>query len=286
MKEQKETNIIFAVVFTFIILLLLAVLAKNRNSEDFNGVGNNSLPSEKSYSILTTNEWELTKLNGTDASTLSTVPVTVTAVFTPTGELNGKGACNSYNGSYEVSGNDLTIGPVAMTMMFCEGLMDLEQAYVAMLGDVGAYNVVLSDDGSEILQLMDNNKTIIAEYAVLEKALLEGTNWDVTMYNNGKEAVRSLIIGTEITALFEDGKITGNASCNEYFGDYTLDGNNISVGELGVTRKLCQEPEGVMDQEQQYIESLQSTSVYNINIDNLEFRDDSGALMVQFEATN
>jgi heat shock protein HslJ len=36
-----------------------------------------------------------------------------------------------------------------------------------------------------------------------------------------------------------DGTLSGNASCNSLSASYTVDGNNISLGEGAVTRKMC-----------------------------------------------
>ena len=34
----------------------------------------------------------------------------------------------------------------------------------------------------------------------------------------------------EVTALFEDGKVSGSDGCNNYSGAYTVDGTSLTVG--------------------------------------------------------
>lgn len=54
----------------------------------------------------------------------------------------------------------------------------------------------------------------------------------------------------------EAGKVTGNGSCNRFFGTSEIHGNAIKLGALGSTRMAC--PEGVMNQEAKYLEELQA----------------------------
>ena len=47
--------------------------------------------------------------------------------------LAGQSGCNRYMGTWAVDDGRLRIGPLASTMMFCDGLMELEDAYLAAL---------------------------------------------------------------------------------------------------------------------------------------------------------
>jgi heat shock protein HslJ len=57
-------------------------------------------------------------------------------------------------------------------------------------------------------------------------------------------------------ALQETGKVSGNGSCNRFFGSAKIDGNAIKFGPLGATRMAC--PEAVMNQETKYLSALQA----------------------------
>jgi len=77
-----------------------------------------------------------------------------------------------------------------------------------------------------------------------------GSSWQVTAYNNGKQAVVSVITGTRITARFGgDGRLTGSAGCNQYFAEYLVDNGPMAIGPPGATRRFCADPEGMLDQE-------------------------------------
>ena len=58
---------------------------------------------------------------------------------------------------------------------------------------------------------------------------------------------------------FAEGKVTGSAGCNTYTGTYTLDGDKLTIAGLTVTdetKKTCDSPRGIMDQEAIYLANL------------------------------
>jgi len=58
--------------------------------------------------------------------------------------------------------------------------------------------------------------------------------------------------------------------CNSYFGGYEVEGNQLLIpGPIGATEMYCAEPEGVMDQEQEYLATLQLAESYDIDGDEL-----------------
>ena len=77
-----------------------------------------------------------------------------------------------------------------------------------------------------------------------EGVKLEEHLWQL-MTLNGEQVLE----GTMITAEFKDDQVAGSAGCNNYFAGYETSDGNIAVGETGTTRKACQTPEGVMEQE-------------------------------------
>jgi len=66
------------------------------------------------------------------------------------------------------------------------------------------------------------------------------------------------------TLTFEDGTASGNASCNQYFGPYQIDGSSISFGPLASTQMFCGEP-GVMDQEAAYLAALTAVDTWSMD---------------------
>jgi heat shock protein HslJ len=110
-----------------------------------------------------------------------------------------------------------------------------------------------------------------------EAVSLDGTSWLLTEIN-GEPALE----GVEVTLIFEVGAAAGNAGCNSFGGDVTVDGGNITFGQLVSTMMLCAEdPEGLGAQEMEYLETLQAATTYRVEGDQLTIgtADDPDALV-------
>jgi heat shock protein HslJ len=67
---------------------------------------------------------------------------------------------------------------------------------------------------------------------------------------------RGVIDRLQATLAFpEAGRVTGNGTCNRFFGSYTLMQDRVAFGQLGSTRMACPDPLG--DQETRYLDALQ-----------------------------
>jgi heat shock protein HslJ len=107
---------------------------------------------------------------------------------------------------------------------------------------------------------------------------LADTSWEVISYNNGRGGVVSVIIDTRISARFgADNQVTGSAGCNDYSGTYQIGGSSLSFGPLGSSMRACGEPEGIMQQESEYLAALQSASTFELDGNRLTIRDGSGS---------
>ena len=219
--------------------------------------------------------WTLATLDG--AAPLPDTQITVN--FGEDGLLSGSDGCNRFSTSYTVDGDSITIAPNgASTMMACpEPVMKQAQAFATALGSAATYAV----DGAS-LTLNDSAGTAVATFDAVSTDLT-GTSWTVTSYNNGKQAVVGVLADTTLTVLFgESGQISGAGGCNNYSGSYKSDGvSSIEIGPLMSTMMACADPEGVMDQETQFLAALQAATVYTIDGSTLEMRDADGALQVQ-----
>ena len=91
---------------------------------------------------------------------------------------------------------------------------------------------------------------------------LEGVTWDVTGYNNGRQAVVSPKLGTKLTLNFKGETVSGSSGCNRFHGQFKAQGNALSIGPLATTRMMCEE--SVMTQEQEFLAALQTASTWDI----------------------
>ena len=93
---------------------------------------------------------------------------------------------------------------------------------------------------------------------------LQGVNWNVTAFNNGRQAVVSPLMGTTLTMTFDKGQVHGSSGCNTYRATYTSEGNRLSIGPAVTTRKACPS-EGVMQQEREFLAALESAKLWAIS---------------------
>lgn len=96
-------------------------------------------------SLLTGVEWQLAEIEG--GLPEGTVP---SLQFLPEGRVAGSGGCNRVMGSYSLSGEGLSFGPMASTMMACaEPVMDAERRFMDTLAAVDRFD--LDDEGALLL---------------------------------------------------------------------------------------------------------------------------------------
>jgi len=80
--------------------------------------------------------WSLVEVNGAPI-VAGTVP---TLVF-EADRAGGNGSCNTFGGDYKVENGKLTFGPIVSTLMYCEGYMDQESAYLSALHEAAEYQI-------------------------------------------------------------------------------------------------------------------------------------------------
>ena len=197
------------------------------------------------------------------------------------GQASGNASCNRFFAPYTLDGSQLTFGPAGSTMMACpEPAMSQEHAFLTALGAVASYEIA----GAQ-LTLFDAEGAALLVFDVQVQTPLTGTLWQATSYNNGRGGVTSLVIGTEINATFaEDGTLSGSAGCNNTIATFAVDGQQITITPVATTMMMCPEPEGVMEQEAEYIAALATAATYSIQGDQLELRTADGALVASFVA--
>jgi uncharacterized lipoprotein YbaY len=96
---------------------------------------------------LTGTTWRATMVNNGRGGVASVLSGTeLTAVFGTDGQVSGSGGCNTFNGAYQVSGNSISIGPLATTFRACESAISTqEQAYLAALQASKTYAITANE---------------------------------------------------------------------------------------------------------------------------------------------
>ena len=79
----------------------------------------------------------------------------------------------------------------------------------------------------------------------------------------------------------QDGQVTGNAGCNRYNGETTIEDSSMEFGLLATTRKMC-EP-AVSGQETVFLEALGVTRSWDGSRDTLELIDEENAVVLRLQ---
>jgi len=107
--------------------------------------------------------WEATGFNNGKQAVIGLLEgTTLTADFGKDGILSGNSGCNTFSGSYKVNGDQITIGPLASTMMACSdpaGVMEQEAQYLAALQSAATYQI----EGN-VLQLRTKEDALAAMF--------------------------------------------------------------------------------------------------------------------------
>jgi heat shock protein HslJ len=75
---------------------------------------------------------------------------------------------------------------------------------------------------------------------------------------------RPLIDRSHLTiTLGDDNRAYGNAGCNHWFASYSLEGDTLSFGTAGSTRKMC--APALMEQEQRFLDALGKVQRWDIS---------------------
>lgn len=206
----------------------------------------------------------------------------LTLEFGTDSTVAGSDGCNRFNTTYTQNGAELTVAqPAASTMIACdEPVMSQATAFQEALAAVETFSATEQE-----LVLMESDGNELGVFTVVSQEL-GGTSWIVTNYNNGREAVVGVIGGTELSASFGDeGELSGKAGCNNYFASYEVDAEagTITIGQIGSAMMACEEPDGIMAQEQEFLAALATAATYRIQGNTLELRtaDDALAVMMQ-----
>lgn len=230
-------------------------------------------PSVSSAGVPTGTIWIVTKLAGKPPLE----GTELTAELTATRRISGSAGCNRYSGGYRATGRTIRVGPLATTQMACDtAIQRQETAFLQALSRARRF----AASGSSLTLRSASGRTLVTFRA--QTQALAGTSWNVLSYNNGKQAVVSVLSGTTLTAAFgKDGNLTGFAGCNDYNATYKAAAPKITIGPVAATKKHCEKPAGVGEQEAAYLAALGTAATYRVEGSQLELRTADGALAVE-----
>lgn len=193
----------------------------------------------------------------------------------------GSGGCNWFVGVYEMEADTLRLATPAQTRIECEtpeNIMQAEATYLSALAIVDH----VRQDGEKLLAYTREDQQLMT-FVPAEPVPFEGTTWRL-MFQTTDSGAAPLVPGTEITALFEGETLSGTSGCNTYEASYQLDGESLTISDMAVTEKTCEDPVDVMEQESAYLSALQGAASLSQTGAMLDMVDADGELVLLYSA--
>jgi heat shock protein HslJ len=259
--------------YLFVLVVLFGLLPScTDNGSDLEAVQGSTKMQE-----LAGTSWSLSLLRGDGLLLISII----TADFDQDGKVEGISGCNGYSANYETDGEKISISELESTGSTCrQRLMDQETSYLETLESIETYGV-----RGTTMEMLDNEGRAMLVYHTLAQTKLRGSSWTLTDYDDGSGAVVPVLPGTKTTANFgDDGLLSGSGGCNGYSASYDVANKLVNIEALVMTEMACLEPEGLMEQELQYLAALAETKSYVIVGDAMGLLDGDGAILTIFSS--
>jgi heat shock protein HslJ len=206
-------------------------------------------------------------------------PGRYTIAFIEDGSYTIRADCNTGNGGYSVVDDEIEFGLAALTEMACES-NTLERRFLRSLKQVREF----SRSGESLALHFGGDKGEM-RFVAARRVGLEGTTWLVRDYNDGKQLLVSVRAGATLDVRFGvDQRVTGSAGCNRYFAEFNVEGERLSIGAIGASRRACSKPDGVMRQERAFLAALGSAATWRVRGEILELRTGGESLALELVA--
>ena len=217
--------------------------------------------------------WRWTGVQGGDPAEV-THPNRYTIEFMDDGRYSVRADCNSGAGSWAIEGENMSLSAGPMTLAAC-GQGSLDSRFLKLLEGVTG----LSRSGDELVLKIDGGMTTM-QFSATKEVSLAGTSWLVRAWNNGRQAVVSVVADAELFVTFgEDGTVSGSAGCNNFHAGYEVQAQTLSIGLAASTRRTCM-TDGVMEQETGFLTALSTVGSWEIRGERLQLRSHEGSLAI------
>jgi heat shock protein HslJ len=203
--------------------------------------------------------------------------------------VSGMASCNNYQGSVKwLSQTTVKMGGLSTTRKLCRPeVMNQEKRFLKALQNTQSVTVtnnqikvqykVDQGMGEMVFNAAKGSKT------VTPKSSLQETNWKLTSWSLGKIVNRPLD-KAQVTARFSRDRITGSTGCNQFQGNFSQTGQQLTIKNLIATERGCESP--LMKQEASVLAALagsQSLALNNKGQLNVAYTVPEGSGVMMFE---
>jgi len=179
-------------------------------------------------------KWFIKSLNGTAVQSKNAF----VKFDTQENRFHASLGCNTLNGSFDLKGNEATLGQGMSTQMFCDPeVMKLERAFAELLGK----KYLFSQKGNTV-EVRSGQKLILqleAQTSTEELSFLAKHKWKlISLHGVGKD------YGSVFIQFDADKKtVFGNSGCNTFRGPVSITGEKIAFKQLASTMMACADAE-------------------------------------------
>lgn len=148
----------------------------------------------------------------------------------------------------------------------------------AAIAQSGSLRPVLMPELAEVSQAAQHSNP---ETMPTDTVSFEHDLWYFTSYTD--DAGETISVETFVqppSIRFSEGQVGGNATCNRFFGSYSLDGDSLTIQPGGSTLMAC--PDEFMSQEQTFLSALGQVEGYAIANDTLQLFNAEGDILLTF----
>jgi len=211
-------------------------------------------------------KWILKSMNGEAASSLFSTKVPTLNFDFDKNSVFGNGGCNSYGGNFTLSGNKLSVTNVISTMMACVGA-EKEGVFFQTLSK----EYELSVNGNQMM--LKQGAYIVFTFEKAKPVTVHDLSgrWMLEVLEGATANVYFTDVVPTINFDAENMRVTGNSGCNNYNAPFELNGGQLKVEKMALTRRGC--PNG-MEGERKYVQLVSGMSDIEIEGDRLILKRD------------
>jgi heat shock protein HslJ len=223
--------------------------------------------------------WKLTAYGPADSPTPAVEGVDAGLTFNEDGSVSGTSGCNGLGGDYSIEGDQITFGEFVSTLMACDDpIMKQEEAAHKVMTGTATYKIegnTLTITNNDMVLVLTRETLSTQEPA--DPLSLTGV-WRLTSFGT-TDTLSSALADVEANLMFnEDSTVTGTSGCNEFGGNYTVEGSQITFSEIVSTLKLCDTT--LMEQEEAMQQVLTDTATYTIEGNTLTLTNNDMVLVL------
>lgn len=229
-------------------------------------------PTTGSDSIQKT--WELVSLDGQEVNTSEPVYLNF-----GNNKITGQTGCNTVNGTFTVTNNtQVRFSQLASTRMMCAPAdMNVENQLLDVLKTADNFTL---NNGKLMLNV--GRRAPLAVFVEMDSNPVLNTFWSLKEMNGTAVTPAANQEKEQGFMLRSNGKITGFAGCNNFFGSYSLSGkNSISFDDnMGMTMMACPD---ITVNEQEFSNLFRKAKRYELKGNMLQLKDAAGKTVAAFE---